>query len=199
MYVITQVLHTCFLIVLKDRVWAPDNLPPSWSEHRCPPSLRGFCLRFCGSHLGSGTPRRAVCTGESVEYRGQQFLGQARATELLRWHHFQLQTSYLPGQRTGVCQRTGVRPAQEASASGSAGAISVLGLHCGESAQVRVWTTEASSFWDRQESQSFWGSADFGLQTSGHLPGQRTGIHPVWEAFASGSAGAILVSGLHEK
>jgi hypothetical protein len=52
-----------------------------------------------GSHLGSGTPRRAGCTGEGVEYRGQQFLGQARATELLRRRHLRLQTtSHLPGQ-----------------------------------------------------------------------------------------------------
>jgi hypothetical protein len=29
--------------------------------------------------------------GEGVEYRGQQFLGQARARDLLRWRHFPLQ------------------------------------------------------------------------------------------------------------
>jgi hypothetical protein len=40
------------------------------------------------------------------------------------------------------------------------------GLRCGQSAQVRVWTTEASSFWDTREPQS----AVFGLQTSSHLP-----------------------------
>ena len=51
------------------------------------------------SLLGSGTPRRAGCTGEGVEYRGQQFLGQARATELLRRRHLRLQTTgNLPGQ-----------------------------------------------------------------------------------------------------
>jgi hypothetical protein len=43
------------------------------------------------------------------------------------------------------------------------------------SAQARVWTTEGNSFGDRQEPQSFWGSAVFTLQTSGHLPGQRAG------------------------
>jgi hypothetical protein len=102
---------------------ASDNRPSFWSEHRCPPSPRGFCLRFRGSQLGSRTPRRAVFTGESVEYRGQQFLGQARATELLRWHHFRLQTTgHLPGQSTGVY------PAQEASASYSAEATLVPGL-----------------------------------------------------------------------
>ena len=116
---------------------APDNQPPSWSEHRGPPGPRGFCLRLRGSHLGSGTPRRAVCTGESVEYRGQQFLGQARATELLRLGHFWLQTTgHLPGQITSV------RPPREASASGSAGATLVPGLCRGQSAQMRVWTTE---------------------------------------------------------
>jgi hypothetical protein len=31
----------------------------------------------------------------------------------------------------------------------------VPGLRGGQSAQVRVWTTEASSFWDRREPQSF--------------------------------------------
>ena len=46
----------------------PDNRPPSWSEHRCPPGLGGFCLRFLGSHLGSGTPWKVVYTGESVDY-----------------------------------------------------------------------------------------------------------------------------------
>jgi hypothetical protein len=57
-------------------------------------------------------------------------------------------TGHLP------CQSTGVHPAQEASASGSAGATLVLGLRGGQSAQVRVWNTEASSFWDRREPQS---------------------------------------------
>jgi hypothetical protein len=48
---------------------------------------------------GSGTPRRAGCTGEGVEYRGQPFLAQARATELLRRRHLLLQTTgHLPGQ-----------------------------------------------------------------------------------------------------
>jgi hypothetical protein len=80
----------------------------------------------------------------------EQFLGQARATELLRQRHFRLQTTgHLPGESTGV------RPAREVSASGSAGATLTPG-HCGEqAAQVRVWNTEASSFWDRREPQSF--------------------------------------------
>ena len=40
---------------------ATDNLPPSWSEHRCPHSPGGFCLTFRGGHLGSETPQPAVC------------------------------------------------------------------------------------------------------------------------------------------
>jgi hypothetical protein len=47
---------------------APDNWPSSWSEHRCPPGPGGFCLRFQGSNLGSGTLREVVYTGESVDY-----------------------------------------------------------------------------------------------------------------------------------
>jgi hypothetical protein len=68
---------------------------------------------------------------------------------------FRLQTtSHLPGQRTGVC------PAREASAAGSVGAISVPGLCRGQSAEVRVWTTEASSFWDSESCRTS-GAAPF--------------------------------------
>ena len=64
--------------------------------------------------------------GEGVGYRGQQFLGQARATDLLRRRHFRLQTtSHLPGESTGVC------PAREVSASGSAEATLAPGLREG--------------------------------------------------------------------
>jgi hypothetical protein len=49
------------------------------------------------------------------------------------------------------------------SAWASAGDILVPGLHQDYSAQVRVWATEANSFWDRREPQSFWGSPLFGL------------------------------------
>jgi hypothetical protein len=48
---------------------APDNRPPSGPEDRCLPGPGGFCLRFHRSHLSSGTPWRAVCTVESVDYR----------------------------------------------------------------------------------------------------------------------------------
>jgi hypothetical protein len=71
--------------------------------------------------------------------------------------------------------------------------ILVPGLHWDYSAQVRVWTTEANSFWDRREPQSFWGSPLFGLQTSGHLPCQRIGVHPAREGFAGAPGGVILV------
>jgi hypothetical protein len=63
------------------------------------------------------------------------------------------------------------------------------------SAQVRVWTAEANSFWDRQKSQSFRGRLSFGLQTSGLLPCQRRGVRPTWEGFATASLGDILVPG----
>ena len=88
--------------------------------------------------------------GEGVEYRGQQFLGQERATELLRQCHLRLQTtSHLPGESTGV------RTAREVSASGSAGATLSPGLRRGQAALVTVWNTEASSFWDRREPETF--------------------------------------------
>jgi hypothetical protein len=44
-----------------------------------------------------------------------------------------------------------------------------------KSAQVRVWTTKANSFWDRPR---------FRLQTFGHLSCQRRGIFPAREDFA---------------
>jgi hypothetical protein len=63
-----------------------------------------------------------------------------------------------------------------------------------ESAQMRVWTTEANSFWDRQKSHSFWGRPSFWLQTSRHLPCQSRGICPALEGFAGAPGEAILVS-----
>ena len=58
-------------------------------------------------------------------------------------------TGHLPGESTGV------RPAREVSASGSAVATLAPGLCEGQAARVRVWNTEASSFWDRREPESF--------------------------------------------
>jgi hypothetical protein len=78
----------------------PDNRPSSWWVHRDPPA-REVCASGPGggSLLGSRTPQRAGCMGEGVEYRGQPFLGQARARELLRRCHLRLQTTdHLPGQ-----------------------------------------------------------------------------------------------------
>ena len=71
---------------------------PGESTGVCP--AREVCASGPGGSLfGSGTPRRAGCTGDSVEYRGQPFLGQARATELLRRRHLRLQTTgHLPGE-----------------------------------------------------------------------------------------------------
>jgi hypothetical protein len=96
--------------------------------------------------LGSGTPWKAGCTDQGVEYRGQQFLGQARARDLLKWHHFQLQTiGHLPGESTGVLPAQRFLPQAPAEP----------GLRGGQAARVRVWNTEASSFWDRQEPETF--------------------------------------------
>jgi hypothetical protein len=47
---------------------APDNRPHSRSEYSCTPGPRGFCLSFCRCHLGSGTPKKVIYTGESVDY-----------------------------------------------------------------------------------------------------------------------------------
>jgi hypothetical protein len=128
--------------------WAPDNRPPAGSEHRCPPGREVSASRTAGATLVPGL-RGGQSTGESVEHRGQQLLGKARTTEPLRWCHFRLQTTgHLPGQSTGV------HPAREASASCSVGATLVPGLLKGQAARVRVWNTEASSFWDRREPQS---------------------------------------------
>jgi hypothetical protein len=82
-----------------------------------------------------------------------------------------------------TCQRIGVCPAQEGFAWASAGDILDYGPHLDYSAQVRVCTTVANSFWDRLEPQSFWGSPLFRLQTSGHLPCQRIGVCPAREGF----------------
>ena len=116
-----------------------------------------------------------------------------RATELLRWHHFWLQTtSHLP------CQSTGVRSAREASASGSTEATLVLGLRGRKSAGESV----------EYRGQQFLGQArateplrwlHFPIQTTGHLPGQSTGVPLAREASASDSAEATLVPGLHGK
>ena len=76
-------------------------------------SPRGFCLRLQREPPWFRTLRRAGCTGEGVEYRGQQFLGKVRARELLRRRHLLLQT-------------TGHLPCQSNTASGK---DPVLGLH----------------------------------------------------------------------
>ena len=52
-------------------------------------------------------------------------------------------------------QRLGIRSAQERFAWASATDILVPGPHWVYSAQVRVWNTEAKSFWDRGKPQSF--------------------------------------------
>ena len=89
--------------------------------------------------------------GDGVEYRGQPFLGQARATELLRQHHLRLQTTgHLPGECTGIRQ-----PERFVPQAPAAEASLAPGLRGGQAAQVKVWNTEASRFWDRREPESF--------------------------------------------
>jgi hypothetical protein len=126
----------------------------------------------------------------SVEHRGQQLLGQARATEHLRWRHFRLQTTdHLPGESTGV------HPAQEASASHSAGATLVPGLHGGRSAGESV-EHRGQQLLKRARATEPLRRRHFGLQTTCHLPGESTGVHPAREASASLSTEVTLVPGL---
>ena len=66
---------------------APDNRHLPGESTGVRPAREVSASGPGGSLLGSGTPRRAGCTGDGVEYRGQPFLGQARATELLRQLH----------------------------------------------------------------------------------------------------------------
>jgi hypothetical protein len=74
----------------------------------------------------------------------------ARATELLRRRHLRLQTtSHLPGECTGVRQPERFVP------QAPAGASLAPGLRGGQAAQVTVWNTEASHFWDRREPLNF--------------------------------------------
>jgi hypothetical protein len=47
----------------------------------------------------------------------------------------------------------------------------------------------------RSLEDSFWGRHHFRIQTWGHLPCQRRGVHPAWEGFTGAPGGAILVSG----
>jgi hypothetical protein len=131
--------------------------------------------------------------GGSVEHRGQQLLGQARATESLRRHHFRLQTTdHLPGESTGVCL------AREASASRSVGATLVPGLCDGRSAGESV-EHRGQQLLERARATEPLRQRHFRLQTTGHLPGQSIGVRPAREASASCSSGATLVPGLHGK
>jgi hypothetical protein len=69
---------------------------------------------------------------------------------IIKIGHLQLQTTgHLLGESTGVPRPKRFLP------QAPAGATLVPGLHGGQAARVRVWNTEASSFWDRQEPQSF--------------------------------------------
>ena len=67
-----------------------------------------------------------------------------------------------------------------------------------ESAQVRVWNTEASSFWDRQEPQSFWGGAIFRSRQPATFPA-RDRCPPGSGGFSLRFRGSHLGSELHGK
>jgi hypothetical protein len=80
----------------------------------------------------------------------------ARATELLRRRHLQLQTAgHLPGESMGSARPERFVP------QAPAGAFLAPGLRGGQAARVTMWNTEASRFWYGRESQSLWGSAIF--------------------------------------
>jgi hypothetical protein len=92
-----------------------------------------------------------------VEYRGKPFLGEVRATELLRWHHLRLQTtSHLSGESTGF------RSAPEVCASGPSG--SPLGSGTPRRAGCTSEGVEyrGQPILGRREPQSFLGGAIFG-------------------------------------
>ena len=117
-----------------------------------------------------------------------------------RWrpHSFWARPSFgLQTCRHHPCQRRGVCPTQEGFARAPGGAIlfprAILVPRSLRdwSSQVRVWTTEADSFWDLQRWQGFWGRPRFRLQTSAHRPCQRRGVHPTQEGFDRGPEGAI--------
>jgi hypothetical protein len=64
------------------------------------------------------------------------------------------------------------------------------------SAQVRVWTGEANSFWDRQKPQSFCGRPCFGPQSPRHLPRQRRDVRPRPGGLCHSICGSHLGSGI---
>jgi hypothetical protein len=80
-----------------------DIQPPFRPEDRCPPSPGGFCLRIHRSHLGSGTPKKVVCTGESVDYWNNSFCDRPKQ------HSFWKRTCFVPSssaRRRSKCQIT---------------------------------------------------------------------------------------------
>jgi hypothetical protein len=47
-----------------------ESIPASSQpEDRCPACLGALCLSISSRYLGSWTPQRVFCTGESVDYR----------------------------------------------------------------------------------------------------------------------------------
>ena len=64
-----------------------------------------------------------------------------------------------------------------------------VGFHWDKSSQVRAWTTDSNSFWDRKKPRSFWDRHGFRHQTSGQL-------HARGEVFAL--PGRVLPEHLRE-
>ena len=101
-------------------------------------------------------------------------------------------TGHLPGESTGV------HPAREASASRSVGATLVPGLRGGRSVGESV-EHRGQQLLERARATEPLRQRHFRLQTTGHLPGQSTGVCTAWEASASRSAGATLILGLRSR
>jgi hypothetical protein len=107
------------------------------------------------------------CTGDGMEYRGQPFLGQARATELLRRRHLRLQTtSHLPGECTGVCL------AREVCASGPSGSLLGSGTPRRAGCTGEGVENRGQPFLGQSRARDLLRRRHLRLQTTGHLPGQ---------------------------
>jgi hypothetical protein len=105
--------------------------------------------------------------GEGVEYRGQPFLGQARATELLRQRHLWLQTtSHLSVESTGV------RPAQEVCASGPGGSLLGSGTPQRAGCTGEGVENRGQPFLGKARARELLRLRHLRLQTTSHLPGQ---------------------------
>jgi hypothetical protein len=125
-----------------------------------------------------------------VEDIKKDFNNSLKEIQALRRRHFRLQTTdHLPGESTGV------HPAREASASRSAGVTLVPRPRGRRSAGESV-EHKGQQLLDRARATEPLRQRHFRLQTTGHLPGQSTGVRTACEASASRSEGATLIQGL---